>query len=603
MGRFRWLVGLGTAFLLTAIEAGTPAEREKGGCLVCHGRLDFVEIRADGTVRSLYVNPAEYVTSVHRRLACEECHPDRGFHARMPPSELSSSSAEGTAKNDVRSIAIASCARCHAAEAGQYRESVHGTAQAQGQREAADCVHCHGSHAIRKVEDPGSSVNRARVPTTCARCHAEAQLMEQYGLNPYTYETYVRSFHGKKQALGSPRTATCVSCHGVHNIQAPEDPRSTAYPLNRMRTCGQCHPGATENFARSFDHIPPSRTTKPLVHYTDRFFLWLTWGTMSLLIGHILLDLSRHWRQGTLRFRWRLAIPKGRTFLRFDLHQRLQHLLMLLSFFLTVLTGFPLKFPRAFWASPLARLWGGIDQTGIVHRFAAVMMMVACGYHLAYLAWKGLVKKHWQTAMQPRWKDVQDVGHNLLFFLGLKRTPPRFDRFTYYEKFDYWAVFWGIFIMAGSGVLLWFPVVWTRWLSPILLEAAQVAHSDEALLAVLAVFIWHFYNVHFNPRNFPLNLVWLTGKISEEELRERHPLEYERLWATPEEELPAASPAKGEPKDETKERDFTADIESPPAVVELCSEGETEGAPSRGEPKGGDETSRSASADGDSASP
>ena len=131
----------------------------------------------------------------------------------------------------------------------------------------------------------------------------------------------------------------------------------------------------------------------------------------------------------------------------------------------------------------------------------------------------------------PNLKDARDIGANLRYFLFLSNERPRFHKFSYIEKFDYWAVFWGMFIMAGSGLILWFPVEFSRILPGVVIQIAYIAHSDEALLAFLAIAIWHFYNVHFNPRVWPANKVWYKGTLTEEEMEHEHPLELEEIKA------------------------------------------------------------------------
>jgi len=219
-----------------------------------------------------------------------------------------------------------------------------------------------------------------------------------------------------------------------------------------------------------------------------------------------------------------------RTYLRWDAHQRLQHLMAMVSVSLLLLTGVPLRFPTTRTARVIMAVVGGPDTAAIVHRGAAVLLMLAGLYHGLYLLgrWR---RRQLSYAILPVWKDVQDFFGMLRYFVGLSPTKPLFDRYTFTEKFEYWAMVWGSAVMILTGLLLWFSVQAVQVLPVVVLPIAKVIHGYEALLAGLSLILWHFYHVHLNPDVFPMSKVWLTGRISEQELRHHHPLEYERLKA------------------------------------------------------------------------
>ncbi len=222
---------------------------------------------------------------------------------------------------------------------------------------------------------------------------------------------------------------------------------------------------------------------------------------------------------------------------RFDIHQIIQHAALAASFIVLVLTGLPLKFA----ASPVSQwwvgIWGGIEATRFAHYFAAWVMVLTCLYHLIYLGYTILVlKKPFPIKMVPTVGDFVKFYREFVYFLGLRKERPRYDRFNWREKFDYWAIFWGMPVMAGSGFILMYPVLVTRFLPGWVIPTALVAHSDEAMLALIWIAMVHVFFNHFPPGIFPLNTSIFTGKVSKERYRREHPLEYERLTGTGEKE-------------------------------------------------------------------
>ncbi len=224
-----------------------------------------------------------------------------------------------------------------------------------------------------------------------------------------------------------------------------------------------------------------------------------------------------------------------RSFERLSLFQRIQHWLMIGSFTTLALTGLPMRFPQVGWLGAIYHVLGGLLVARWIHRGAALVMVGDGVLHLGYL-FTLLVKHRFRVLeawpMIPSWKDAQDWWATSLYYFGLRRTLPDYDRFSFREKFDYFAVFWGLPVMMLSGLILWFPVLFGNLLPDIAIPMAYIAHSDEAILAISAIVVWHFYNVHYNPDKFPMSWVWLTGRISEEEIAAEHPIEYRRILAS-----------------------------------------------------------------------
>ncbi len=218
---------------------------------------------------------------------------------------------------------------------------------------------------------------------------------------------------------------------------------------------------------------------------------------------------------------------------RFDVHQIIQHAGLMVSFILLVVTGLPLKFNTWAISQWWIGVWGGIEVTRTAHIFAAWIMGIVCLYHVAYLLYTTLVlKRPFPVKMIPSYKDGVDFYHEMAYFVGLKKERPRIDRFNWKEKFDYWAIFWGIPIMFISGFIMMYPVLVSNVLPGWVIPAALVAHSDEAMLALTWIFLVHVFFNHFTPGIFPLNKSIFTGNVSAERYRLDHPLEYDRLVET-----------------------------------------------------------------------
>lgn len=227
---------------------------------------------------------------------------------------------------------------------------------------------------------------------------------------------------------------------------------------------------------------------------------------------------------------------------RFDIHQRLQHILMMVSFTVLALTGLPLKFHSWAVSQWWIGLWGGIEATRAVHHFFAYVMVFDSFYHLAYVAYCTIVlKRPFPYRMIPSLKDFSDLFQDLRYLLGLRSTRASYDRFSYREKFDYWAVFWGVPILAVSGFIMMYPVLVTNYLPGWVVPVALVAHTDEAMLAVGWIFIVHLFFSHLTPKVFPFNKSIFTGKVRRELYQEEHPLEYARITGSEEREADAES--------------------------------------------------------------
>jgi cytochrome b subunit of formate dehydrogenase len=218
-------------------------------------------------------------------------------------------------------------------------------------------------------------------------------------------------------------------------------------------------------------------------------------------------------------------------YLRFTRMQRVEHALMILAFATLAVTGLPQKYANSglLWADGLIRILGGIELVRVIHRVAATVLMVETIYHLADVAYRVLVRRT-RLSMLPRAEDVLHAWQAVRYNLGLASERPRMGRYTWEEKLEYWSLVWGTVVMILTGFMLWNPIATARVLPGQFIPAAQVVHGGEAVLAVLAVIVWHGYSVHL--RHFNRSM-W-TGTLTEEEMREEHPLELEAIEASTE---------------------------------------------------------------------
>ena len=223
------------------------------------------------------------------------------------------------------------------------------------------------------------------------------------------------------------------------------------------------------------------------------------------------------------------AAAAERYFVRLNYSERVQHIIFAGCFFVLVATGFMLKLPEGFLA-----VFGQTAEVlfryrRLLHRSAGILMILISVYHVYYLLFKAAGRR-WLIDMLPRLKDLKDMRDNLLYFFNIKREPPEFDRFCYKHKIEYGALIAGTTIMSITGIILWTQYEWSKFI----VDIAAIVHGMEAILACLAIMIWHFYEIHFRPHKSPLDKLWLTGIISEEEMKEEYQLHYKKIMNDPE---------------------------------------------------------------------
>ncbi len=466
-----------------------PANVPKPQCAACHTQM-----------------ASDYQSGVHGQAVAKGNHgaPDCGTcHGAAHEVKLPDAAAFRGAVPDT-------CGMCHSEIADQYKTSVHGKSLAQGNMSAPVCSDCHGEHNILAKGNSQSPVNARNIRNTCGQCHGNVSLSRRLGLPQDRLTTFDASYHGLASASGSQTVANCASCHGVHNILPSSDPKSMVSAKNLPHTCGQCHPGAGTRFAIGPVHMVEGGAKEPpAMRYVRMFYLLVIPGTIGLMIlhngGDWLRKLARFHRMGPMA---RMGVPSDEA--RMLTFERTQHFLLATSFIVLAWTGLALKFPDAFWAKPLL-LGENLGLRRNVHRTAAVVMTIVAFMHVFSLIFNKRLRDHWMH-MMPRFSDATGALLNTAYNLGLRNARPKLTSHSYIEKAEYWAVVWGTLVMIVTGCLLWFNNWAMAFLPKAVLDVATSVHWFEAILASLAILVWHLYSVIFDPEVYPMDTAWLTGK-------------------------------------------------------------------------------------------
>jgi thiosulfate reductase cytochrome b subunit/uncharacterized protein with PIN domain len=484
-------------------------------CATCHRSGQKAAVRYNGKQVQVVEH---YLESIHGKglmesgltvtANCADCHT---AHRELPSGDPRSSV--------YRANVATTCAKCHRGIYEQFTASVHSAEVTRTGKPLPVCADCHSAHSIKRTD---LSDFRLHIMDQCGRCHQSIS------------ESYFETFHGKVSKLGYLATAKCYDCHGAHDILPVTNPRARLSRDNIVGTCATCHPGSHRQFAGYLTHAThhdPERY--PLLFYTF-------WGMTTLLVGTLVISGAHTvmWLPRSLEYRRRAKngeAGEGLYVRRFQKLHRNLHLMVISSFIGLGLTGMILKFSYAPWARVLARLLGGFEGAGWIHRACALLTFTYFGIHI----WD-LVRQRRKSGKS--WFRFITGPESLMFnrndwreFIGsmkwfLNRGPrPDYGRWTYWEKFDYFAVFWGVAVIGSTGLLLWFPTFFTRIVPGWFVNVATTIHSDEALLAVSFIFVVHFFNTHFRPEKFPIDTVIFTTGMPLEEFKRDRPREYQQM--------------------------------------------------------------------------
>ncbi|MDJ0522466.1 MAG: cytochrome c3 family protein [Planctomycetota bacterium] len=483
-------------------------------CGKCHFSADPATLTTDQMLAERYSDDDHAHGILHGGLTvaptCVTCHGGHETRASGDP-------ASRVARHNVDQL----CGSCHVGALEDYRRSAHFLKSEGEEHKGATCTDCHKPHDI-SAANHGFLTKAAQ---TCAGCH------EQRG------GTFRLSYHGKVASLGelgfgTRRVATCDSCHGNHAILPADHPESTIHPDNVVATCATCHEGSHPEFAAFLVHADPADGENfPRINFFYVVMNTLLIGTLLFGCLHALLWLIRSLAAGEHKIP-KPAAAHTRWYRRWPRSYVVYHIWMMVTVLGLAVTGFPIHYADMAWAQDFMSLFGGASIASFVHRVGAVslaLLFVVYGVHVLHRIFRQREKGMFDggNTMLPRMKDLKDLWGNIKWFLFLAPRP-KYDRWTYWEKFDFWAATWGLFVIGLTGLMLWFPEQATHFVPGWFLNVAVVVHGIEALLDIAFIFTVHVFHANLRPDKFPMDTMFLTGVISEEEFKHERPAEYER---------------------------------------------------------------------------
>jgi len=442
---------------------------------------------------------------------CTDCHGSHDIGGMTDP------------KSSIYKLNLSkTCGQCHEKIAAQYDRSVHGKAVQRGWDESPTCTCCHNSHLVLPTDSPEALTNKRRVSEKiCLSCHEDQRLIQRYGLTGSIGSTYHDSYHSMANARKGSKAATCVDCHTTHNILKTNNPDSSVNPAHVAQTCGQCHKGATEKFALSYDHKSSLKSGNIINYYVRVSYIWLI---LMVIGGMILHNILTYFAAVIRSYRKR---KDEKMITRMTKGQIIIHTVNFLAFFLLVVTGFSLRFSNI----PLFHMltiWLSEGARALIHRIAAVIMILVFGVHFVRIA-MGRADRGAFLAMLPKLKDIRDFKENMRYIFLRTEKRPNFGKVTYVEKMEYLALIWGTLVMVLTGLILWFPTEFLHFLPAWAIKVAETIHFMEAILATLSIIFWHFFFIIAHPDAYPLDFTFLDGKMPVEEIKHARPDWYEEL--------------------------------------------------------------------------
>lgn len=516
-------------------RSATHKVRLPNTCAECHSQTglstdQYIHLPRSFEQYSLSVHGQGTSRGVAAAASCSDCHAVHALKgAADPESRINPVNVSST------------CGQCHPDIQLQYDRSIHGRALQVGVRDSPTCTDCHGEHLILSHDDPNAKVSGVRQAVeTCGECHNDPLIIAKYGLQDGVVGSYMDSYHGWATRSGDGQAATCVDCHSAHLVLPAEDPISTISAEGVVSTCGACHEGADANFAASYDHKSASIEDNPINKIIRDIYIWLIVLVIGGMVVHNMVIMNYYMIK-----RRREQVGDQGTVVRFTPNEVIQHMALTVSFTILVITGFALRFPEAWWVRGLGALGMTEGIRANIHRVSGIILILTSVYH----AWYVVATKRGREeirAIFPAWKDLTDVIRNLLYYTFRSKEKVKFGRYDYSQKAEYWALVWGTFLMAVTGLVLWFPVLTVRYLPALTISASQTIHYYEAWLATLAIIVWHFFFVIFHPEEYPMSWTWITGKATKKFVKDHHTQWYEDEIEPLGDDDEEASPAPGD---------------------------------------------------------
>lgn len=499
----------GSHYILPSYEIDSTVNKLKisSTCGKCHAKVSLAK-KYSIPIKNPF---ALYQKSVHLKAlvngqnaaTCINCH---GIHDISPASDLSAPINKGNVPK--------TCGTCHTRAYKDYTMSYHWRAFLLGINEAPVCNDCHLEHSIFSPEEPTSPVYPKNIPKTCSSCHEAQKITERYGIRSMRLSTYNSSYHGLALKAGNLLAANCASCHDHHKILPSADPRSSIYPKNLPKTCGQCHPGVSASIPIGKVHERTSNVSI-IFDIVQYFYIYLIIFVIGTMIIYCFIDFQRKVKHPEFS-KWEKL---DEYYIKFNYLDRLFHTIHLICFIILVYTGFAHHYPEAIWAKPIVNLYGDTLRS-YAHRISGAIIIIIFILQLIIFALTRYGREQFHSLI-PKLSDLKDAKDLFLFNLGKINKKPIFPKFSFIEKFEYWALFWGNIIMGITGFALWFENHSLRIFPKWILDLFILIHFYEAILASLSILIWHLYWTIFDPEVYPLSLTIWTGKapIRKEGLR------------------------------------------------------------------------------------